>query len=71
MSVQSAKVPGVAGVPSDAELSALDLLTILAHRWKLLTAAPAAASLIALGVAFALPPVYTARTVFLPPQQQQ
>jgi len=33
--------------------------------------APTATGLAALGISFAIPPTYTAKTQFLPPQQQQ
>jgi uncharacterized protein involved in exopolysaccharide biosynthesis len=49
----------------------LDALRLLAHRWKLVVAAPLVAGLVALGVAFLLPKTYLSRTVILPPQQQQ
>lgn len=43
----------------------------LIRHWKLLTLGPLAAGLLALGVAFLIPPTFTARTAFLPPQQTQ
>lgn len=49
----------------------LELLVALAPRWRLLLAAPVVAGLVALGACFVLTPQYTARTAFLPPQQQQ
>lgn len=53
------------------EISLLDLLqTVVDHR-RLLIAGPLLAGAVALGIAFALPPIFTANTKFLPPQQQQ
>lgn len=52
------------------ELDLLDLVTILARSWKLLVIAPAAIALMAFGAAWLMPPTYTAKTVFLPPQPQ-
>lgn len=49
----------------------LDILTILVARWRLFLIAPVLAGLLAFGVTFLLTPTYTARTMFLPPQQQQ
>ncbi len=55
---------------ADQELGVLDLLTVLAGRWKLLAATPVVVGLLAFGAAWLMPPIYTARTVFVPPQQQ-
>jgi uncharacterized protein involved in exopolysaccharide biosynthesis len=49
----------------------LDLALPLARRWKLLAFGSLAVGLTALGITFAMPKIYTSRTVFLPPQQQQ
>jgi len=49
----------------------LELAVPLAEHWKLLLIGPIVAGLIAYGVAFLIPATYTARTTFLPPQQQQ
>jgi uncharacterized protein involved in exopolysaccharide biosynthesis len=43
---------------------------VLGQHLKLLIAAPLAAGLLALGIAFLIPPTFTATTTFLPPQQQ-
>ena len=48
-----------------------ELFSVLLVQWRLIVGSAFAAGLLALGVAFLLPPVYTARTVILPPQQQQ
>lgn len=55
----------------DDEISLLDLLVVLAEHWKLLVFGPLAAGLAALGITFAMDPVFTATARILPPQQQQ
>lgn len=51
--------------------TAIDTFIALAERWKLLVLAPLAAGLLALGIAFLMTPIFTARTTFLSPQPQQ
>ena len=48
-----------------------ELLHALAERWRLLAIGPVAIGLIAIAGSFLLTPSFTARTSFLPPQQQQ
>lgn len=48
-----------------------DALTLLLTRWRLLVAAPVVGAACAIGLSFLITPLFTARTVFLPPQQQQ
>ncbi len=55
----------------DDEISLLDLLQVVVDNLRLLVLGPLAAGLAALGISFAIPPTYTAKTQFLPPQQQQ
>ncbi|MDC6166179.1 GumC family protein [Paucibacter sp. XJ19-41] len=52
-------------------LALLDTLAILAVHWRLLTAVPFIVSALALGTTYLIAPTFTARTTFLPPQQQQ
>jgi uncharacterized protein involved in exopolysaccharide biosynthesis len=62
------------GAPASEDDDGIDLLDLafpLAQNWKLLVFGPLAAGLLALGITFAMPKIYTSRTVFLPPQQQQ
>ena len=60
------------GMPSDEdEISLLDLLQTIVDNLRLLVLGPLAAGVIALGYSFLIPPIYTAKTQFLPPQQQQ
>jgi uncharacterized protein involved in exopolysaccharide biosynthesis len=54
-----------------ANASSQDLLTALRGRWPLIAAAPVAGAVLAIGVSFLITPMFTARTVFVPPQQQQ
>ena len=58
-------------IPEDDEISLLDLLQTIVDNLRLLVLGPLAAGLAALGISFAIPPTYTAKTQFLPPQQQQ
>ncbi len=55
----------------DDEISLLDLLQVVVDNLRLLVLGPLAVGLAALGICFAIPPTYTAKTQFLPPQQQQ
>lgn len=50
---------------------ALDPLGLLLGRWRLLVAAPLVGAACAVGASYLVTPLYTARTVFVPPQQQQ
>ncbi len=64
--------PVSASVPEgDDEISLLDLLQVVVDNLRLLVLGPLAVGLAALGISFAIPPTYTAKTQFLPPQQQQ
>jgi tyrosine-protein kinase Etk/Wzc len=59
------------GMQGDDEISLLDLLQTIVENLKLLVLGPLAVGFIALGISFLIPPTYTAKTQFLPPQQQQ
>ena len=56
---------------AEDEISLLDLLQTIVDNLRLLVLGPLAAGLAALGISFAIAPTYTAKTQFLPPQQQQ
>jgi uncharacterized protein involved in exopolysaccharide biosynthesis len=56
--------------PED-EISLLDLLQVIVDNLRLLVLGPLAVGVITLGITFLIPPTYTAKTQFLPPQQQQ
>jgi uncharacterized protein involved in exopolysaccharide biosynthesis len=55
----------------DDEISLLDLLQVIVDNLRLLVLGPLFCGLAALGISFAIPPTFTAKTQFLPPQQQQ
>ena len=65
--VQNETAP--AGIDDD-EISLLDLLQTVAENLRLLILGPLLVGLTALGVSFTIPPTFTAKTSFLPPQQQ-
>jgi uncharacterized protein involved in exopolysaccharide biosynthesis len=48
-----------------------ELISIVTAKWKLLVGGSLAAGVVALGISFLIPPTYTAKTMFLPPQQPQ
>jgi tyrosine-protein kinase Etk/Wzc len=55
----------------DDEISLLDLLQVIVDNLRLLVLGPLVCGLTALGISFAIAPTFTAKTQFLPPQQQQ
>ena len=55
----------------DDEISLLDLLQVVVDNLRLLVLGPLGVGVLALGVSFLVTPTFTAKTVFLPPQQQQ
>ena len=57
------------GEPGGLQL--IDVAISLAANIRLLVLGPLAAGLLALGITYMVSPVFTARTLFLPPQQQQ
>jgi tyrosine-protein kinase Etk/Wzc len=59
------------GMQDEDEISLLDLLQTVVDNLRLLVLGPLAVGLTALGISFLIPPTYTAKTQFLPPQQQQ
>ena len=61
------------GIVDDGEdeISLLDLLQVVVDHLRLLVLGPLVVGLAALGISFAIPPTFTAKTQFLPPQQQQ
>ena len=54
----------------DDEISLLDLLQVVVDNLRLLVLGPLVCGLAALGISFAIAPTFTAKTQFLPPQQQ-
>ena len=59
------------GMQDDDEISLLDLLQTVVDNLRLLVLGPLAVGITALGISYLIPPTYTAKTQFLPPQQQQ
>jgi uncharacterized protein involved in exopolysaccharide biosynthesis len=57
--------------PEEDEISLLDLLQTIVDNLRLLVLGPLAVGILALAISFLIPPTYTAKTQFLPPQQQQ
>lgn len=55
----------------DDEISLLDFLQVVVDNLRLLVFGPLACGLVVLSISFAIAPTYTAKTQFLPPQQQQ
>jgi len=55
----------------EESISVLELAVPIAANWRLLVAGPLLVGALALGVSYLVPPTYTARTTFLPPQQSQ
>ena len=55
----------------DDELGLLDLVQTIVENLRLLVLSPLAVAVFAWGVSYLMPPIYTAKTQFLPPQQQQ
>jgi uncharacterized protein involved in exopolysaccharide biosynthesis len=58
-------------LPEEDEISLLDLLQTVVDNLRLLVLGPLAVGVLALAVSFLIPPTFTAKTQFLPPQQQQ
>ena len=56
---------------AEESISILEIFTVVTGKWRLLVAVPIAVGGLALGATFFIPPTFTAKTVFLPPQQQQ
>ncbi|MCM0609042.1 MAG: lipopolysaccharide biosynthesis protein [Ideonella sp. WA131b] len=55
----------------DSSFALLDFVCLLIANWRRLIFVPLGAGLLALGITYLIPPTFTSRTVFLPPQQQQ
>lgn len=57
--------------PSVPELTLSDFAAALQARWRVVVAVPLLAAGAALGISYLITPTFTARTSFMPPQQQQ
>ena len=53
------------------EIDLSEVMAALVARWRLLAGGSLAAGVLAVGITYLIPPTYTAKAVFLPPQQQQ
>jgi uncharacterized protein involved in exopolysaccharide biosynthesis len=71
MTEQSPRGEAPPAEEAEDEIGLLDLALPLIEHWKLWILGSLAVGLAALGIAFLMTPIYTARTSFLPPQQQQ
>ena len=60
-----------AALPDADDISLLDLLQVAADNLRLLVIGPLLVGLAALGIAYLIPPTYTAKVQFIPPKQQQ
>jgi tyrosine-protein kinase Etk/Wzc len=68
---QSANINLPLGIEeADEEISLLDLLQTVVENLRLLVLGPLAIGVSVLGISYLIPPTYTAKTQFLPPQQQ-
>lgn len=64
------KAAGLSAARSD-EITLGDFAAAMRQRWRLAAGAPVLAGVLALGGSYLISPTFTARTSFLPPQQQQ
>jgi len=60
-----------ADAPDDDGVDLIEVLALLASRWRMLVSVSLLAGTAALGVSYLIKPTFTARTSFIPPQQQQ
>ncbi|MFG6468721.1 Wzz/FepE/Etk N-terminal domain-containing protein [Roseateles sp. BYS87W] len=60
-----------AAVAAESAITLSDYAAALRARWVAVTAVPLAAAALALGASYLVTPTFTARTSFMPPQQQQ
>ena len=63
--------PGATAMPDEDEISLLDLATALGEEKATLFAIPLLTTLVAVVVSLLMTPIFTAKTVVMPPQQQQ
>jgi uncharacterized protein involved in exopolysaccharide biosynthesis len=61
----------MASTSADLPVPELDAASLVLRRWRLVLSAPILGAVLAVAVSFAITPLFTARTLFLPPQQQQ
>ncbi len=68
---QNTRQDGLAEVDDENGMSISEMVGVLREHLKLLTIAPLAAGLLALGITTLIAPTFTAVTTFMPPQQSQ
>ena len=68
--IQNTRQDGLAE-DDESGMSISAMLSVLREHLKLLTIAPLAAGLLALGITTLIAPMFTAVTTFMPPQQSQ
>jgi tyrosine-protein kinase Etk/Wzc len=73
MSENSSEISKITTVDNfdEAESSLLDFFQVIADNLRLLVFGPIACGVVAFAISSAIPPIFTAKTQFLPPQQQQ
>lgn len=64
-------LPNSAAQADGDEIDLLDIMLVITENLRLLVLGPLAVGLAALGISFLITPTFTAKTTFLPPQQQQ
>jgi uncharacterized protein involved in exopolysaccharide biosynthesis len=67
----SSSQSSIGNLQEEDEISLLDLLQVVVDNLRLLVLGPLVCGLAALSISFAITPTFTAKTQFLPPQQQQ
>lgn len=60
-----------AAEPAEFQLTLSDIASALLAKWQRVVAVPFGAAFLALGASYLVTPTFTARTTFMPPQQQQ
>lgn len=70
MTMEQQALPPVSAVDNEG-IPLGEILARLRKRWKLLTTAPLAVGAVTAAITFLIPATFTARAVFMPPQQQQ
>jgi uncharacterized protein involved in exopolysaccharide biosynthesis len=69
--ITASSATSATALPEVDGISLMEMASVLMARWRFLTAAPIAAGVLAIGFSFLIPPTFTAKTIFLPPQQPQ
>ena len=67
----SDEAPTHGGISTRGEISLSEIVSALQYRWLLIAASMIVAGILAVAASYLIPPSFTARTSFFPPQQQQ